>query len=386
MNLFEVYPLMDMEIVSGKGSWVTDSTGRKYLDLYGGHAVISIGHSHPVYLQNVQQQMERLGFYSNSVHNSVQQKLATKLGQLSGYSNYELFLCNSGAEAVENALKLASFHNEKSQFIAFRRAFHGRTSAALAVTDNPKIKPHGLAQSHVYFAELNNVDQVEQLLKKHDISAIIIEGIQGVGGINVPEDEFVQQLSSLSKQHSALLILDEVQSGYGRTGDFFAHQHAGIKPDLITVAKGMGNGFPIGGVLIHPDIQSSFGLLGTTFGGNHLASEAGLAVLEVIETEGLIDISKETGAWLVNELKSLGHPFEITGRGLMLGLKFNYPIKKLRAKLVEEGVLTGSSSNPNVLRLLPPLSINKEDLKIFIQKLDTILKLKEFIDEQFLIG
>lgn len=381
MNLFEVYPLMDLEIESGSGSWVTDTQGKKYLDLYGGHAVISVGHSHPDYLERIHQQVERLGFYSNSVQNGVQKELARKLGELSSYPDYKLFLCNSGAEAVENALKLASFHTKKSEFIAFKGAFHGRTAAALAITDNPKIRPEGLATSHIHFVEFDQLQEVEVHLKSEKIAAVVIEGIQGVAGINVPKELFLQQLSALCKKYNALMILDEVQSGYGRTGDFFAHQKSEIQPDIITVAKGMGNGFPIGGVLIHPDIKASYGLLGTTFGGNHLACAAGLAVLEIIEKENLIKKTQETGKWLFSELMKLEYPIEISGRGLMLGLHFSFPIKDLRMALVGEGVLTGSAANPSVLRLLPPLNVEKDDLNYFLEKLSNLLNTKEFHDE-----
>ncbi len=386
MELFEVYPLMDLEIVSGNGSWVTDANGKKYLDLYGGHAVISIGHSHEVYLNKLKNQLERLGFYSNSVHNSIQKKLALKLGEQSGYVDYSLFLCNSGAEAVEFSMKIASFHNGKSEFISFKKGFHGRSAAALAITDNDKIKPAGLPDSYVHFAELNNIDSVEAILKEHDISGVIIEPIQGIAGINVAEPDFLQQLEVLCKKYGVLLILDEIQAGFGRTGHFFAHQLAGIKPDLITMAKGMGNGFPIGGVLIHPDIKPSYGMLGTTFGGNHLASTAGLAVLEVLEEEDLIESAREKGDWFIDQLKSIDYDIKVTGRGLMIGLHFPFPIKALRSLLVENGILTGSSSNPNVLRILPALSVSKEELNIFLETLKTILQSTQFKDEQFSIG
>ena len=384
MNLFDVYPLMDLEIAKGEGSWVTDTNGTKYLDLYGGHAVISIGHSHPHYLQSIKDQIDQIGFYSNSVHNSTQKKLAHKLGEMSGYKDYELFLCNSGAEAVENALKLASFKTNRGGFVAFKGAFHGRTAAALTITDNAKIRPVGISTSHIHMLDLGDLDGVEIALRQGNIAGVVIEGIQGVSGINVPDDDFLRGIASLCEQYGTMLILDEIQSGYGRTGDFFAHQNADIKPDLITVAKGMGNGFPIGGVLVRPDIQASYGLLGTTFGGNHLASAAGLAVLDVIDKEDLVNRTKHLGEWLIQQLNSLDFGFNITGRGLMLGLHFNFHVKKLRAALVDQGVLTGSASNPNVLRLLPPLTISKEELRQFIQKLITVLESKN--NEEFYIS
>lgn len=370
MDLFNVYPLIDIEPVKAKGCYVTDSNGETYLDLYGGHAVISIGHSHPHYVERVSDQLGKLGFYSNSVLNGIQEYYAEKLGQASGYEDYHLFLCNSGAEANENALKLASFHNGKSKIIAFDKAFHGRTSGAVAITDNTSIQAPINFSHHVQFLPLNDIDALKQALEKGDVCAVIIEGIQGVSGIHTPTDEFLQAIESLCKQYEAIFIMDEIQSGFGRTGDFFAHQKAGIKPDLITMAKGMGNGFPIGGVLISPKFEAKFGLLGTTFGGNHLACAAGLAVLEVMEEEELVKNAHEVGQYLIEKLQAIKEIVEIRGRGLMLGLKFDFSVKDLRNHLVhKEKIFTGSASDPNILRLLPPLSLTKEDADHFINRL-----------------
>lgn len=370
MDLFNVYPLMDIEPVKANGCYVTDSHGETYLDLYGGHAVISIGHSHPHYVERVSDQLGKLGFYSNSVLNSIQEAYATKLGQASEYEDYHLFLCNSGAEANENALKLASFHNGKTKVIAFEKAFHGRTAGAVAITDNPSISAPINRTENVKFLPLNDISAVETALKEGDVCAVIIEGIQGVSGIRTPSNEFLQAIEKLCKQHEAIFILDEIQSGFGRTGDFFAHQHAGVKPDLITMAKGMGNGFPIGGVLINPKFEAKFGLLGTTFGGNHVACAAGLAVLEVMEKEALVKNAQEVGQYLIEKLRTIKAIEEIRGRGLMLGLRFSFPIKALRNHLVHsEKIFTGSAGDPNILRLLPPLSLTKANADHFINKL-----------------
>lgn len=371
MDLFNVYPLIDIEPVKAKGCYVTDSNGETYLDLYGGHAVISIGHSHPHYVERISDQLGKLGFYSNSVLNSIQESYATKLGQASGYEDYHLFLCNSGAEANENALKLASFHNGKSKVIAFEKAFHGRTSGAVSITDNPSISAPINRTDNVKFLPLNDIDSLKMALQGEDVCAVIIEGIQGVSGIHTPTNEFLKAIEELCKKHGAVFIMDEIQSGFGRTGDFFAHQHAGVTPDLITMAKGMGNGFPIGGVLINPQFEAKYGLLGTTFGGNHLACAAGLAVLEVMEKEALVKNAHEVGQYLIGKLQSIKEIIEIRGRGLMLGLKFGFPIKDLRNHLVHsEKIFTGSASDPNVLRLLPPLSLTKKDADHFINKLN----------------
>ncbi|UII23656.1 aspartate aminotransferase family protein [Fulvivirga ligni] len=378
MNPFDVYPLLDIEPVKAEGCKIIDSNGTEYLDYYGGHAVISIGHSHPVYVKKISEQLQNLGFYSNSVQIPIQKELSQKLGQLSGYEDYDLFLCNSGAEANENALKLASFHTNKSRVIAFKKAFHGRTSAAVSVTDNTNYIAPVNKTTNTTFVELNDLDAVETELNKGNVCAVIIEGIQGVGGIHLPDDEFLRNLKQLCEEYDAILILDEVQSGYGRTGKFFAHQYANIKPDLITVAKGMGNGFPIGGVLISPKFEAKHGQLGTTFGGNHLACAAGLAVLEVMESEKLITNASHLGSYFFSKFIEIPEIKEIRGRGLMIALEFDFPIKKLRQVLLqEEHVFTGVASNPNVLRLLPPLSLSENDANLFIEKLNrAIAKVK----------
>ncbi|MCB0570804.1 MAG: aspartate aminotransferase family protein [Phaeodactylibacter sp.] len=374
MKLFDVYPLFDIQPVRGKGCYVYDEKGQPYLDLYGGHAVISIGHGHPHYVQQVKAQLETLPFYSNSVQNPLQESLALKLGQLSGCAEYQLFLCNSGAEANENALKLASFRNGRSKVIAFRQGFHGRTSAAVRVTDNPAIQAvinHGF---DVLWHELNDTEGVQQSLAQGDICAVIVEGIQGIGGIYVPEPAFLQAIKKGCEEHGAVLILDEVQSGYGRSGQFFAFQLAGIEPHLITVAKGMGNGFPIGGVLIHPSFEAKHGLLGTTFGGSHLACAAGLAVLDVIESEQLMQNAITVGNYLKQELVKFDQVREVRGEGLMLGATFDFPVGALRkALLFEEHVFTGSASCPRTLRLLPPLSLSREEASRFLEKLSAVL-------------
>lgn len=373
MKLFDVYPLFDLEIVSGKGCYTYDSHGTEYLDLYGGHAVISIGHSHPYYVNRITEQAKKLVFYSNSVVNSLQQQLADKLGALSGYDDYSLFLINSGAEANENALKLASFHTGKKKVIAFAHSFHGRTSAAVKVTDNPRIVAPINDTFEVAFLPLNDMARVEQELAAGDVCAVIIEGIQGVGGIQIPEVQFLQELREACSRHHVVLILDEVQSGYGRTGKFFAHQYAGIRPDLITVAKGMGNGFPIGGVLISPRFTPVYGMLGTTFGGNHLACAAACAVLDVMRDEHLVDNAARVGQYLIDRLREIPQIKEVRGKGLMIGLEFDQPVKELRNRLLfEQHVFTGASGT-NVIRLLPPLSLSQEQADCFIGKLKNIL-------------
>ncbi|WP_025006755.1 aspartate aminotransferase family protein [Marinilabilia salmonicolor] len=365
MELFDVYPLMDVTPVSGKGCYVTDDQGTEYLDLYGGHAVISIGHSHPHYIKRINDQLKKIGFYSNSVINPLQQELARKLGELSGLNDYHLFLCNSGAEANENALKLASFATGKKRVIAFNKAFHGRTSAAVSVTDNVRIQANINKGMDVSFLPLNDAELVEEELKSGDVCAIIIEGIQGIGGVQIPDDSFFQTLEQLSKKYDCKLILDEIQSGYGRSGNFFAFQQADIKPDIITTAKGMANGFPMGGVLISPDIEARHGMLGATFGGNYLACAAGLAVLEVMEFEELIRNAAETGSFLLSELGKMDGIKEVRGRGLMIGLEFDSEVASLRKKLLnEEHIFTGVSST-NIIRLLPPLSLTVEQATVF---------------------
>lgn len=374
MELFDVYKLWPIEPVKAKGWKIWDKDGAEYTDLYGGHAVISIGHSHPTYINMLQEQLNKLGFYSNAVQNSLQKELAAKLGEVSGYNDYTLFLANSGAEANENALKLASFHTGKRKFIALEKAFHGRTSGAVAATDNPKIRAPFNKTDHITFVPINDIIAVDKWLSTGEYAGVIIEGIQGVAGIFEPQREYLQEVSSLCKKHSALLILDEVQSGYGRTGKFFAHQHSDVTPDIITTAKGMGNGFPIGGVLIAPHIKPSYGMLGTTFGGNHLACTAALAVLKVIEDENLVENARVIGEYLIDSLSKLPVFKEVRGRGLMIGLELGQGYEGLRDKLLfEEHIFTGGAG-ANVIRLLPPLNITKEVADHFI---NTIKKLTE---------
>ncbi len=373
MKLFDVYPLFNIEIDKGIGCRTYDKNGIEYLDLYGGHAVISIGHSHPYFVQKLTHQAEKLLFYSNSVVNRLQEELADKLGKMSGYDDYSLFLVNSGAEANENALKLASFHNGRSKVLAFRKSFHGRTSAAVKVTDNPAIVAPVNAGLEVVFAPLNDLAAVSSILEKGDISSVIIEGIQGVGGIQIPETAFLQGLESICKQTGTVLILDEIQSGYGRSGKFFAHQHAGIRPGLITTAKGMGNGYPIGGVLIGPEFEASYGLLGTTFGGNHLACVAGSAVLDIMKVERLTENAAKVGAYLMEELNKLEGIKEVRGLGLMIGIEFDGSVKDIRNKLlVEQKVFTGASGS-NIIRLLPPLSLTISDANLFLERFKKVL-------------
>lgn len=369
MNLFDVYSLWEIEPIRAQGCHVWDNEGTKYLDLYGGHAVISIGHSHPHYVKAVQDQVEKIGFYSNSVQNSLQQELADKLGEQSGYADYSLFLCNSGAEANENALKLASFHTGKKRVIAFHGAFHGRTSGAVAVTENPAIQAPFNTGHEVTFVPLNDIEAVKAEILKGDVAAVIIEGILGVAGIFTPETLFLQQLALLCRQNDVILILDEIQSGYGRSGQFFAHQSAGIRPDLITMAKGMGNGFPIGGLLISSKFEAKKGILGTTFGGNHLACAAAIAVLDVLKAESLVENAADMGNYLKQELSEINGITEIRGRGLMLGIEFLPEFGAVRNRLLfESHIFTGGAKN-NVMRLLPPLSISKAEIDIFITEL-----------------
>lgn len=374
MQLFDVYPLFDIEPVRGEGCYVYDTDGTAYLDFYGGHAVISIGHSHPHYVRMVGEQLGKLAFYSNSVQNPLQQELADKLGRLSGCDDYHLFLCNSGAEANENALKMASFHNGRTKILAFQKAFHGRTSAAVNVTDNTKIKAPINQRFEVEFHEWNDLDSVQTSLQRGDVCAVIIEGIQGIGGIYVPQPAFLKEVETLCRETNTVLILDEIQSGYARSGRFFAFQYAGIEPDLISVAKGMGNGFPIGGILIHPKFEASYGLLGTTFGGSHLACAAGIAVLDVIESENLIDNAADIGSYLMDELAGLPAVQSVRGHGLMIGLSFDFSVGPIRNQLLfEEKLFTGSSSDPKTLRLLPPLNIGKMEADLFLEKLARVL-------------
>ena len=373
MKLFDVYPLFDIEIVKGRGCYTYASLGNEYIDLYGGHAVISIGHSHPHYLEAINRQASNLVFYSNSVVNSLQQRLADKLGRASGYDDYQLFLINSGAEANENALKLASFHTGRSRIVAFGKAFHGRTSLAVEATDNPKIVAPVNAAGHVTFVPLNDIDAVRTELAKGDVAAVIIEGIQGVGGVQIPDDTFMQQLRQACTDTGTVLVLDEIQSGYGRSGKFFAHQYAGIRPDIITMAKGIGNGFPMGGLLISPMFKPVYGMLGTTFGGNHLACAAAIAVLEVMESENLVDNARNVGEYLMAELKKLPQIKQVRGRGLMIGLEFANPVKELRTRLLKEQHVFTGVSGTNTLRLLPPLVISREIADEFLSRFKAIL-------------
>ena len=367
MNLFDVYPLWDIEPVKGSDTTLWDKDGNIYTDLYGGHAVISVGHCHPHYVKKVQEQASTLGFYSNAVQNSLQKELAAKLGKLCGYDDYALFLCNSGAEANENALKVASFHTGKPKILAFNKAFHGRTSGAVAATDNPKIQAPFNKTGNIVFAPLNDLAAVEAELSKGDFAAVIIEGIQGVAGIYEPTTEFMQGLRELCDRLSVVLILDEIQSGYGRTGKFFAHQHYGIKADIITTAKGMGNGFPIGGVLISPSIKPSYGMLGTTFGGNHLACAAAIAVLEIIEKENLIENAARIGEYFRQELSSDKAVKEYRGKGLMIGLELNEEYIGLRNKLLFEKHFFTGAAGAGVIRLLPSLTVSQETAESFVK-------------------
>lgn len=379
MNLFDVYPLYNITPVKALDCTITDNNGVEYLDLYSGHGVISIGHTQPDYVAKLKDQLDNISFYSNAIQNPLQVELAQKLGKLSGLTDYSLFLCSSGAEANENALKLASFHNGKSRIVAFDNSFHGRTSAAVAATDNKKIVAPLNAQQEVTFLPLNNIDLVEAELQKGDVCCVIIEGIQGVGGLDEGTTEFFQALEKVCKTYEAVLILDEVQSGYGRSGKFFAFQHHGINPDVITTAKGMGNGFPIGGVIISPKFKASHGLLGTTFGGSHLACAAGIAVLDVIENQKLIDNVNTVSAYFFEAIKQIPEIRKVKGKGLMLGVEFDFDVAALRKKMiVEKHIFTGSANNKNLLRILPPLTINKEGIDTFIFALkESLIELKQ---------
>ena len=375
MNLFDVYPLFDVTIERGKGCQVWDDKGVEYLDLYGGHAVISIGHSHPHYVEMLTEQVKRMGFYSNSVKNPLQQEVADRLGYLSGYDDYQLFLINSGAEANENALKLASFYNGRTRVLALEKAFHGRTSLAVESTANPKIIAPINANGHVTFLPLNDLNAWEAEISKGDVCACIIECIQGVGGIRLVDKDFLFAVKKLCEQHNTVLICDEIQCGYGRSGKFFAHQYLDVKPDIITMAKGIGNGFPMGGVLISPEFRPVYGQLGTTFGGNHLACAAAIAVLDVMKEENLVKNASVVGNHLMSRLKeaSLPHVVDIRGRGLMIGIELDIPYKEVRNRLLfEEHCFTGCSGT-NVIRLLPPLCLTKEQADLFVEKLTKIL-------------
>lgn len=370
MNLFDVYPLFDVNIVKGEGCKVWDDKGQEYLDLYGGHAVISVGHAHPKYVKAVSEQVAKLGFYSNSVINDLQKQLATKLGKACGYEDYQLFLINSGAEANENALKLASFTNGRTRVLSFEKAFHGRTSLAVEATNNPKIIAPINANNHVTYLPINDLDAFAKEIKKGDVCAVIIECIQGVGGIRMVTADFLKGLRQLCDETDTVLICDEIQCGYGRSGKFFAHQHLGVKPDMITVAKGIANGFPMAGVLISPKFKPVYGQLGTTFGGNHLGCAAALSVLDIISEEKLVENAAEVGAYLMNEIKKINSPkiVEVRGEGLMIGIELNEPYKEIRTKLVKDlHVFTGCSGT-NVLRLLPPLCLSKSQADEFVKR------------------
>ena len=377
MKLFDVYPLFNIAITRGQGCNVWDEKDQQYLDLYGGHAVISIGHAHPHYVEALSSQAAKLGFYSNSVINPLQQQLAARLGRACGYDDYQLFLINSGAEANENALKLASFHTGRKRILAMQKAFHGRTSLAVEATDNPKIIAPVNANGHVTYLPLNDLPAWEAELSKGDVCAVILECIQGVGGIRMVEKDFAQGLSAVCKKYDTVLICDEIQCGYGRSGKFFAHQWLGIRPDIITVAKGIANGFPMGAVLISPEFQPVYGQLGTTFGGNHLACAAALAVLDVIEREKLVENAHEVGEYLISQLRQMqaegNHIVDVRGRGLMIGIELDVPHKAVREPLIyEEHVFTGCSGT-NMLRLLPPLCLSRQQADEFLGKLKKIL-------------
>lgn len=374
MKLFDVYPLFDVNIVKGKGCHVWDDKGQEYLDLYGGHAVISIGHAHPHYVETISKQVATLGFYSNSVINKLQQEVADRLGAISGYDDYQLFLINSGAEANENALKLASFYNGRTRVISFAKAFHGRTSLAVEVTNNPKIIAPINDNGHVTYLPLNDTEALKAELGKGDVCAVIIEGIQGVGGIQLPTTEFMKAIRQACDETNTVMILDEIQSGYGRSGKFFAHQYNDVRPDMITVAKGIGNGFPMAGVLISPKFTPVYGQLGTTFGGNHLACAAAIAVLDVMKAENLVENAAKVGTHLLEELKGFKGIKEVRGRGLMIGMEFEEPIKELRQKLLfEEKIFTGVSGT-NVIRLLPPLCLSMSEADEFLTRLHRLIK------------
>ena len=373
MKLFDVYPLNDITIVKALGSYVWDDKGEKYVDMYGGHAVISIGHTHPHYVQRLQDQLHKVGFYSNSIKIPLQVELAEKLGRVSGKNDYQLFLCNSGAEANENALKLASFYNGRKKIIAFKKAFHGRTSLAVAVTDNPNIVAPVNQTDNVIFLPFNDEAALEQAFQQHEISSVIIEGIQGVGGINIAADSFLQKIRSLCDEHSAVYIADSVQCGYGRSGQFYAHDHSSVQADIYTMAKGMGNGFPVGGISIAPKIQPKHFMLGTTFGGNHLACAAALAVLEIIEQDDLMTNAKNMGNYLMEELKKLPAIIEVRGRGLMIGIELPEHLKEVKKNLLFKHKIFTGEAKPNVIRLLPALNISKIEADIFLEAIKTEL-------------
>jgi acetylornithine/N-succinyldiaminopimelate aminotransferase len=374
MKPFDVYPLFDVEPVKAQGAYIWDKKGDKYLDLYGGHAVISVGHGHPAYVARLTAQLNEIGFYSNSVKIPLQQELSDKLGALSGYDNYDLFICNSGAEANENALKLASFHNGRKKIIAFKGSFHGRTSAAVAATDDPSLSAPINHNGNIIFLPLNDEEAFEKVIIQEEICAVIIEGMQGVGGVQLPSKSFLRTLRAFCDVTGSILILDEVQSGYGRSGKFFAHQHSNIAADIVTVAKGMGNGFPVAGVLISPKFKARHGMLGTTFGGNYLACAAAIAVLDIIKEEQLIENSLVTGNYLIEQLKAIKGVKEVRGLGLMIGAELDVPCAAIRKQLLDEHrIFTGSSSNKNTIRILPPLTIGKSEADIFLEAFTKVM-------------
>ena len=384
MNLYDVYPLLDVEPVKASGLFLWDKKNEKYMDMYGGHAVISIGHNHPLYIEKITAQLNKISFYSNSVVNCLQIELANKLTAMSGYDNFKLFLCNSGAEANENALKVASFYNGRKKVIAFKSSFHGRTSAALSVTDDLSISSPLNEREHTIFLPLNDIEALNSALYEHKVCAVIIEGVQGVGGINVPSKAFLKRIRAVCDYTGALFIIDEVQSGYGRTGKFFAHQHAGVRPDIITVAKGMGNGFPLAATLIHPAIPAKYGMLGSTFGGNHLACAAGLAVLEVIEKENLIENAKQMGEYLSQKLMESDGVQEVRGIGLMLGIKLDIPATEIRNELFKtHKIFTGTSSDKNIIRILPPLNITEKEADLFMNAFNSVMEKQLVLNETF---
>ncbi len=375
MNLFDVYPLFNISPVRASGSYVWDEKGERYLDFYGGHAVISIGHSHPVYVEKISAQLQRIGFYSNSVKIPLQQELAKKLGEQSGYDSYNFFMCNSGAEANENAIKLASFYTGKKKIVAFKKSFHGRTSATVAATDDKSIVAPVNETENVIFCELGNAAQLRGIFEQDPVAAVIIEGIQGVGGVRVPDGLFMEEISRLCNDNNALLICDEIQSGYGRSGKFFAHQHSPVCADIITVAKGMGNGFPVAGVLIHPRLPAKKGMLGTTFGGNYLACAAAIAVLDVMKYEQLVENARQMGNYLLQALVELPGIKEVRGRGLMIGVELHTPCQETRnALLHEHKIFTGASSDKNTLRIMPALTVTKPEADQFLYAFKQVLQ------------
>ena len=379
MELFNVYPINPINIVKGQGSLVYDNNGAEYLDLYGGHAVISIGHTNPHYVKRLEDQLHRIGFYSNSVEIPIQKQLAEKLGHVSGKEDYQLFLCNSGAEANENALKLASFYNGKKKVIAFKGAFHGRTSLAVAVTDNPKIVAPVNETENAIFLPWGDEVALEQGFAENEISSVIIEGIQGVGGIHVASESFLQKIRALCDAHNAVFIADSVQCGYGRSGKFFSHDYAGVNADIYSIAKGMGNGFPVGGIIISPKIQPAFGMLGTTFGGNHLACAAGLAVLEVIERDNLLQNAAEVGGYLIDELRKFEQVKQVRGRGLMIGIELPAELAHVRKELLFTHHIFTGEAKPNVIRLLPALNLSKAHADRFLETFATVLNQSKLI-------